>query len=165
MHQKTKEKLPREALTEAAREAPTDHPESPQIDPKEALFEDPLKCQNVWFSLGFTAKTKTCDSKNGKRARGISAKERLSLLESKLALYNSPCPRSFHSLLRRSANKVSSAARSLASLGSTQLASGVPREVREAKKKSRPGFPEKSEKQKKKPERIRFPRASKEQAP
>ena len=40
MHQKTKEKLPREALTEAAREAPTDHPQSPQIDPKEALFED-----------------------------------------------------------------------------------------------------------------------------
>ena len=77
----------------------------------------------------------TCDSKNGKRVRGISAKDRLSLLESKLALYSSPCPRSFHLLIRKSTNKVSSAVRKLALLGSTQLAPGGPREAREAKKK------------------------------
>ena len=59
--------------------------------PKEALFGDPYWCQNVWFSIGFIRKTETCDSKNGKRARGICAKFNVTLLDCKLAICTSLC--------------------------------------------------------------------------
>ena len=66
---------------------------------------------------------KTCDSKNGKRVRGIIAKHNVTALPNKLALCSLPSP-----LLARIARTMikevvyASAARSLASLGSAQLA-------------------------------------------
>ena len=58
---------------EGPRDAPERAPERPQRGPQRyhiwTLFWYPCWCQNVWFSIGFTTKTQTCDSKNGKRAR------------------------------------------------------------------------------------------------
>ena len=46
------------------------------------------------FSIGFTTKTKTCDSENGKRARGMRTKHRLTSLKSKHAFVDHVHPRS-----------------------------------------------------------------------
>ena len=84
---------------------------------------DPSWCQTLWFSIGFTTNTNTCDSKNGKRVRGINTKNNVTALPNKLALCSLTSP-----LLCRIADTMikevvyASAARSLASLGSAQLA-------------------------------------------
>ena len=58
----------------------------------------PFIFKNVWFFIGFTTKVETCDSKNGKRARGMGTKHRLINLESKHAFVDHlhplyPCSR------------------------------------------------------------------------
>ena len=76
-----------------------------------------------WFSIGFTTKTKTCDSKNGKRARGMNTNQRLTLLKSELALCSSLAPSLTWLALTMITQTIHpSAARSLASLGSAHLA-------------------------------------------
>ena len=64
-----------ESTPERPREAPERPPEGPQRGPREAperpqkrhpeshregMFRDLRRTQNVWFSIGFTTKTKTC---------------------------------------------------------------------------------------------------------
>ena len=75
-------------------EVPGETPEAPpRLLPKGPVWK-PLLVQKCVVSNGFTIKTETCDRKNGKRARGMGTKHRLTILESKLALVDHLHPRS-----------------------------------------------------------------------
>ena len=55
-HRRAPQRSPRELPEDPPRESPEDLPSGP----KRRSIWDPCWCQNVWFSTGFTIKTKTC---------------------------------------------------------------------------------------------------------
>ena len=88
---------------------------------------EPFIFKNVWFFIGFTEGRETRNSKNGKRARGINTKHRLMHLRGLPSL-----PSLAFTIKKETID--SSAAQSLASLGSAQLAPWVPRKGSETTK-------------------------------
>ena len=115
------QRISRERPLEVPGEVPERHQRGPRRRTQRALERPCFGTSAGHKMYGFP--WETCDSKNGKRARGMNTKHRVTALPSKLALCSLPSP-----LLPRIARTMikeiihASAARSLASLGSAQLA-------------------------------------------